>query len=208
MIVTNQFDPGSPERAAAGSAGTLRERKRLSAMKRVQREAVNRFLADGFDRVTVEEIAAAAEVSAMSVYRWFGTKEALALWDEFDPPILAEVARQLHRHAPLVAVRNGMIAVLDEVYDRERDLALDRSRLIFREPALVSAAERNSRALRDALDTLFTEQAGLDPLAATAIAAVAVALLTVAIEAWQDHDGARPLADLIAEVFDVLEGLP
>lgn len=175
-------------------------------MKRVQREAVSRFLADGFGRVTIEEIAGAAEVSAMSVYRWFGTKEALVLWDEFDPPILAEVARQLEHHAPVVAVRNAMIAVLDDVYDRERDLALDRARLIFREPALVAAAEQNSRALRAALDAMFTEQAGLDAVGATAIAAVAVALLTVAIESWQDHDGERPLADLIAEIFDVLEG--
>lgn len=197
MVVTN---------STSTATGTLRERKRLAAMKRVQREAVSRFLADGFGRVTIEEIAGAAEVSAMSVYRWFGTKEALVLWDEFDPPILAEVARQLERHAPVVAVRNAMIAVLDDVYDRERDLALDRARLIFREPALVAAAEQNSRALRAALDAMFTEQAGLDAVGATAIAAVAVALLTVAIESWQDHDGERPLADLIAEIFDVLEG--
>jgi len=199
MVATN---------SSVGVPGTLRERKRLAAMKRVQREAVTRFLDLGFDRVTVDEIAQAAEVSAMSVYRWFGTKEALVLWDEFDPPILAEVARQLEHLAPVAAVRQAMITVLDEVYDRERTLALDRARLIFREPALLAAAEHNSRGLRDALGTLFRERPGLDAMAATAVSAVAVALLAVAIEAWQEHHGERPLAALIAETFDVLEASP
>jgi AcrR family transcriptional regulator len=180
-------------------------------MKRVQTEAVARFMAKGFDQVTVEEIASAADVSAMSVYRWFGTKEALVLWDEFDPPILAEVAARLADEPPLIAVRDAMVALLDDVYDRERALALDRARLVFREPALVAAGEQNARALRDALNELFlsrTNAGELDAgeLDARAMAAVATALLSTAIEEWQRRDGLRPLAELITETFGVLGG--
>ena len=175
-------------------------------MKRVQTEAVARFMAKGFDQVTVEEIAAAADVSAMSVYRWFGTKEALVLWDEFDPPILAEVDARLADEPPLVAVRNAMVALLDDVYDRERALALDRAQLIFKEPDLLAAGEQNARALRDALNDLFVTRAGLGELDARAMAAVASALLSTAIEQWQGLDGRRPLAELITQTFDVLEG--
>jgi AcrR family transcriptional regulator len=174
-------------------------------MKRVQTEAVSRFIANGFDQVTVEEIAAAAEVSAMSVYRWFGTKEALVLWDEFDPPILAHVADRLGGQPVLSAVRDAMVVLLDDVYDRERALALDRAQLIFREPALAAAAEHNSRQLRDAFIELFTTRAGLDRFEARVSATVASALLTAAIDEWQRHDGTRPLADLITEGFAVLE---
>lgn len=179
----------------------LRERKRLRAMKRVQRVAVEHFLAEGFDAVTVERIADAAEVSPMSVYRWFGTKEGLVLWDEFDPPILAAVAARLERTAPLAAVRDGLVALLDDVYDRERTLALDRTRLITREPALRGASAQNGRLLRDALTGLFRDHAGMDEVTAEAVAATAVALLEVATERWQREDGRRPLAAVIAETF-------
>jgi len=184
----------------------LRERKRLAAMKRVQREAVERFVSRGFERVTVEEVAAAAEVSPMSVYRWFGTKEAVVIWDEYDPPILDEVERRLMDQPPLAAVRDALMSILDEVYDRERELALDRARLIFREPALMAAAERNSLALQDAFADRFAA-AGVSAFDARALAAVAGALLRVAIEQWQRFDGARSLAELIRESFAAVGGV-
>jgi AcrR family transcriptional regulator len=184
----------------------LRERKRLAAMKRVQREAVERFGSRGFERVTVEEVATAAEVSPMSVYRWFGTKEALVVWDEYDPPILDEVERRLMDQPPLAAVRNALMSILDEVYDRERELALDRARLIFREPALMAAAERNSLALQDAFADRFVA-VGVSDFDARVLAAVAGALLRVAVEQWQRLDGARSLAELIRESFAAVGGV-
>jgi AcrR family transcriptional regulator len=170
-------------------------------MRRVQGEALRRFADVGFDGVTVEEIAAAAEVSPMSVYRWFGTKEALVIWDEFDPPILAAVATGLGGgRPPLEAVRSALVELLDEVYDRERDLALDRARLVFAEPAVRAAADRNGRLLRDALAELFARH-GTPPTDARVAAAVAGTLLEEAIWTWQHHQGLRPLAELITETF-------
>lgn len=186
---------------------TLRERKRLRAMKRVQHEAVTRFTERGFDAVTIEEIADAAEVSPMSVYRWFGTKEALVVWDEFDPPILAAVAERLPALGPLTAVHDGVAELLGDVYDRERGISLARAQLIHREPALMAAADRNGRKLRAALVELFVDRAGMPPRDATVAAAVAATLLEVAIDAWQRDDGRRPLADLITETFAVHEEL-
>lgn len=186
----------------------LRDRKRLSAMKRVQREAVARFTRDGFAAVTIEQIASVADVSPVSVYRWFGTKEALVIWDEFDPPILDAVRTRLSQgHPPLAAVRGAFVALLDEVYDAERDLALARTQLIFREPALLAAATANVRSLRAALTPLFAVHGGLPAATARTAATVATALLESAIDAWQHADGQRPLAQLIGETFGALERL-
>lgn len=173
-------------------------------MKRVQQEAVHRFVEVGFEQVTVEEIADAANVSAMSVYRWFGTKDGIVTWDEFDPPILDSVAEHLVTEPPLEAVRNALVGLLDEVYDRERALALDRARLIFNEPSLYAASERNLRALREALELQFREHAGLTGLSARVTAAVAVNLLEIAIDRWQLEDGRRHLGALITEAFEAL----
>ncbi|MBW3603572.1 MAG: TetR family transcriptional regulator [Actinobacteria bacterium] len=177
-------------------------------MKHVQREALQRFTDRGFDDVTVEEIADAAEVSAMSVYRWFGTKEALVIWDEFDPPILASVTERLTQgHPPLAAVRGALVALLDEVYDRERDLALARTQLIHREPALLAAATANGRALRDALTPVFAAHGQMTATRARVAATIATALLETAVDAWQREDGQRPLAELITESFAAIKGL-
>ncbi|GAA1588698.1 hypothetical protein GCM10009804_51000 [Kribbella hippodromi] len=62
----------------------LRERWRLKARRTIQERALDLFDERGFDAVTIEEIAAAAEVSPSSVYRYFGTKEGLIVADEFD----------------------------------------------------------------------------------------------------------------------------
>ena len=62
----------------------LRERWRQNAMRTIQECALDLFDERGFDAVTIEEIAAAAEVSPSSVYRYFGTKEGLIVADEFD----------------------------------------------------------------------------------------------------------------------------
>ena len=53
-------------------------------MRTIQERALDLFDERGFDAVTIEEIAAAAEVSPSSVYRYFGTKEGLIVADEFD----------------------------------------------------------------------------------------------------------------------------
>lgn len=138
----------------------------------------------------------------MSVYRWFGTKEGLVIWDEFDPPILEAIGRRLAGQPPLEAVRDAFVELLDDVYDRERDMALARAQLIYREPAVLAAADQNLRLLRSALTDMFGHASDLEPLRAEATAAIATALLEVAIEAWQRVDGTRPLGELIAELFD------
>lgn len=55
----------------------LRERKKLETAKRIVRTAIALFVERGFDNVSVQEIADAAEVSKMTVFNYFGTKEDL-----------------------------------------------------------------------------------------------------------------------------------
>jgi AcrR family transcriptional regulator len=190
----------------SASSASRRDRKRYEAMRRVQQRAVELFTARGFGAVTVEEIAEVADVSPVSVYRWFGTKEGLVLWDEYDPGIFAVLARRLADQEPLDAVRDAILGELDEVYDADRGLVLARTQLIHREPALLAASMLNLRRMQAALaDTFDAADAGGDGYTRAVLAGVATAVLAAAVDAWQAEDGRTPLAEFVTVGFAALE---
>jgi AcrR family transcriptional regulator len=55
----------------------LRESKKLRIRQEIADKAMQLFVARGFDRVTVAEVAAAADVSQKTVFNYFPTKEDL-----------------------------------------------------------------------------------------------------------------------------------
>lgn len=57
----------------------LRERKKQRMYQEVSETAIGLFLEKGFDAVSVAEVAAAAEISKPTLFRYFPTKEDLVL---------------------------------------------------------------------------------------------------------------------------------
>src|SRR5438270_1502141 len=55
----------------------LRESKKLRIRQEIADQAMQLFVARGFDHVTVAEVAAAADVSQKTVFNYFPTKEDL-----------------------------------------------------------------------------------------------------------------------------------
>ena len=95
--------------------GSLRDRKRATAMRLVQEVALDLFDAHGYADITVERIAAAAEVSPSSVYRYFGTKENLVLWDAHDPIWSSYVPLGLRAEPPIESLRLMVDALISGV---------------------------------------------------------------------------------------------
>jgi AcrR family transcriptional regulator len=84
-----------------------RSRKRLATRQGISDAATRLFVARGFDHVTVDEIAAAADVGRMTVFNHFPRKEDMFFdRDEESREILREVLRARDpRVAPIEAYR-------------------------------------------------------------------------------------------------------
>ncbi|EFH31366.1 oxidoreductase [Streptomyces pristinaespiralis ATCC 25486] len=130
---------------SGASSGTgLRERKKRLTYRAISDAAVALFLERGFDAVSVAEVAAAADVSKPTLFRYFPTKEDLALHrfaDREDEAARVVAARPagvppldaLHRHFLDGLARRDPVTGLN---DEEGVLAFHR--LLYGTPSLVA----------------------------------------------------------------------
>ncbi len=171
-------------------------------MRRVQQVALDAFETKGWAAVTVEDVARAAGVGVASVFRNFGTKEGLVLWDEYDPGLFAEIDRLLAAgKAPRAAVLGGVLAGLPAVYARDKARILRRADLIAATPQLVAAGHQGVRALRDGLEELLAKHRRGARLERAVTAATLAATLEVAVEEWRRRRARVPLEKVLKEAF-------
>lgn len=73
----------------------LRERQKARRLQRILEVARARFRREGYEKVTIDSIAEEAEVSAVTVYNYYGTKAGLllALVKESDDLLIAQLRR-------------------------------------------------------------------------------------------------------------------
>jgi AcrR family transcriptional regulator len=88
--------------------GGLRERKKARTRVAIREHALRLFRAQGYAATTVEQIAAAAEVSPSTFFRYFPTKEDVVLRDDFDERMLEAFERQPPSVSPVAALRAGI----------------------------------------------------------------------------------------------------
>ncbi|MGW1781722.1 TetR/AcrR family transcriptional regulator [Streptomyces sp. NPDC002143] len=197
----------------------LRERKRQRMYQAVSEVAIRLFLERGFDAVSVAEIAAAAEISKPTLFRYFPAKEDLVLHriaDHEGEAARVVAAGRAEGLAPLPALRRHFLdglAAADPVTGLNDHPAVRAFYdLLYGTPSLVARLygylERSEEALAEVLG------GGLDArLAAGQIIAVRRIL---AEENWRRIAAGEQVADVRADAvaaaeraFAVLEaGLP
>jgi AcrR family transcriptional regulator len=103
---------------AAAHCG-LRERKKARTRAAIREHALRLFRAQGYAATTVEQIAAAAEVSPSTFFRYFPTKEDVVLRDDFDDRMLGAFERQPPSLSPVAALRAGIREALASLTQAE-----------------------------------------------------------------------------------------
>lgn len=136
----------------------LRERKKQRMYQTVSDTAIRLFLEKGFDAVSVADVAAAAEISKPTLFRYFPAKEDLVLYRFADHE--DEAARVVREGpSPVRALRRHFLDGLERcdpitgLNDHPEVLAFQS--LLYGTPALVARMygylERSEAALAEAL---------------------------------------------------------
>jgi AcrR family transcriptional regulator len=163
---------------------------------------MQRFLEEGFTEVTVESIAAESGMAASTVFRHFGTKEQLVLWDEHEIELERCLAKRLGRQPPLLALRDAFNETLAERYSADLDFQLQRIQYIYATTELHSAAvEADYRARTELTDALKSTLSKPHRKNAALVAGAALLALDIAVGRWQDCDAAKPLSKCINDAF-------
>jgi AcrR family transcriptional regulator len=166
----------------------------------------------GFDQVTVDHIAAAAEVSKTTFYRYFDSKEDVVLGRASEKLELMGVAlaAQPAELSVLTAIRNAFFVVADR-YEIEREERLAMRRLLQETPSLAARNLAHQAAWELLLREFVARRLGDDvgALGPRVLAAAVTATLRAAIDAWTDAGGTTDLRSVVGDALAfVVAGVP
>jgi AcrR family transcriptional regulator len=188
----------------------LRERKKARTKTAIQEHALRLFRGQGYDATTVEQIAEAAEISPSTFFRYFPTKEAVVLTDDYDPVLLAAFHAQPAELTPLQAVRGAMTAVLAGLPAAELAATRERTQLVMAVPELRAGTLQNMTETTRLLAVAVAERVGRDPddVAVRTFTGALLGVWTTVLFRWVEDPGMDLLASL-DEAMGLLEaGLP
>ncbi|MFJ4470866.1 TetR family transcriptional regulator [Streptomyces sp. NPDC089424] len=153
----------------SGPPPGLRERKKQRTRDALLRAAVELFTTRGYDHTTVDEIAAAVDVSQRTFFRYFSGKEeaALALETMTVAHFVEAVRARPPHEPPMEALRRAVLdgwdrisEVIEAVVPVEQYLRM--YRVIESTPVLLAAHLRRSAETEEQMARLIAEREGLD----------------------------------------------
>ena len=164
-------------------------------MGQVRSVAFDLMSTNGFDAVTVEQIAARSSVSPSTVYRYFGTKEALVL-SASRPTQLVE---RLQSDDGLRTWVESFQRAVVKVWGTDDTAAIELGLILANEP-LLHAWERQLLEQRAHIAAAFASQRGKSGGAKDeARAAASVAVLTTTLLRWHRDGGGKKTLDRLLE---------
>ncbi len=146
----------------------LRERKKQQTRELIAETARRLFAERGFDRVTVAEIAATAEVSEQTVFNYFPRKEDLVYWrlGAFEEELLAAVRNRKPGESALAGFRRFLLAqrgLLGRVDEDAREQLTALTRTITESPALLAREEQILSRYTASLARVLAEETDAEP---------------------------------------------
>jgi AcrR family transcriptional regulator len=204
----SHYHEGSLYRVA-GQHSPLRAQRRAETQRAIQTHAVRLFTERGYEATTVTDVAEAAGVSPMTVYRHFPTKEDLVLIDQHGRLVADRIAATSVDQPLVRRIGHALIDSAGTLTGGpEEQFLLARLRLMISTPALRARHLDNQYALQQAIIDGLGD-AAVDPEArfrARAAASACLAALHTALVHWAENDGRVELSALVAKALTAAFG--
>ncbi|MFC4561254.1 TetR/AcrR family transcriptional regulator [Nocardiopsis mangrovi] len=197
----------------------LRERKKLATRQALQSAAVHLVLERGLDSVTVDDIAAAANVSTRTFFNYFASKDDALIGD--GPLLYSDDARQMFADGGPTGdlLEDLKVLLLSPVTDNDDPEPLfDRvhmlKRIVQKEPQLGPRVMASFAAAETALAGAVAARLGDDPendIRPQIVAAIGTTAMRYSMRRVKCRGGADTAADAadlrheFDQVFDVLK---
>jgi AcrR family transcriptional regulator len=191
----------------------LRERKKLATRLALHRAALRLVAERGLDGVSVDDVAAAADVSPRTFFNYFSSKDDAVLG--LDPGTSQHQAEELRRRpadeSPVAALRAVTRAQAAEMA-AESDLWPLRLTVIESHPVLVGRLAAAFGESERVLAAALAERTGTDvdvDVHPMLLAGVGAAVMRTSLHRWFATDFTASLPDLVDEAWAaVAAGLP
>ena len=193
-----------------GDVPSLRERKKLRTQDGLEAAALRLFSERGFDAVTVDDIAAAAEVSPRTFFRHFRSKEDVVFRDNEErlERLKQELSHRPPDESPLTAVRLGILALAED-YEVAKEAMFLRTSVMAETPSLLGRNLHLQQEWEAAIAEAVAERIGVAAAAdlrPRLVAACALAALRVASDAWLAGKGKAHLPTLVDAAMQLVAG--
>jgi AcrR family transcriptional regulator len=217
MPGTSQARQGRPVRAGGSVTDRqdgLRERKKARTRASIREHALRLFREQGYQKTTVEQIAAAAEVSPSTFFRYFPTKEDVVLQDDMDTRMIEAVERQPADLAPLTAVRAAVREAFASYTAADLDLIAENAALTVTVPEVRARAMDEFARTISVVTEALAKRVGrpADDLAVRTVAGAIIGVImsiTMPWHGWSDPQSIEDTFQRIDQALGLLEaGLP
>ena len=185
----------------------LRARKKQRTRELIQREALRLFAEQGYDATTIEQIAAAADVSPSTFFNYFPTKEDVVLMDAYDPV----VERELRERPPGEPIVDSIAAALSGAFastlERDREVILARARVMLETPSVRARLWDELQRSEDFIAAILAERTGRDrdDFELRITVGLLTGALFAAVKEWAHNGGRDDFADVMRRAMRVVE---
>jgi AcrR family transcriptional regulator len=184
-----------------------RERRKHETLQRITEVALKLFIENGYEGTTLEAITAASGIARRTFFYYYKSKDEILMalqgsgFIEALRPCILEQPKDL---APLDVVRNCLLQLVFR-HEMKESIIVDRllrstEALRARKQAIFVEMEQ---IVFEALCELWPQAKRRAPL--RIVAMVSIGAMRVAMEAWQQEGGKRPLAKHLRDSFATLE---
>ncbi|ACZ77688.1 transcriptional regulator, TetR family [Dickeya parazeae Ech586] len=186
----------------------LRERKKDQTRRQILEAALVLIGRQGFEDTTINQIAAAVDISPRTVLRYFPTKEdVIVSWVEDGMAIFLSCLHKRPTDEPAHLSLLACARELLKLYQERADFYLTIERVIASSSGISARKHEMSAALGEKVSQVLSGRAAFSETTSLAVElypAVIFSILRVVIRSWVATDGQRQLLKLFDEAVELI----